>query len=229
MSARTWEPSVGESDTAPAIAQTRVAEVFRHEVIPGPSSIPADPFWAAAHKYSTYRGVAQQQAARAAVTNDGTPLIISLPTGRGKTAVAWSKSFLSSEGVTVVIVPTVVLALDMERRTREQAQTKNKQLSPVDRYAYTGGLDGDVKRGLRQGIRDGTQRILYTSPEAFVSGLSGAVLDCAKSGLLQQIVVDEAHLVDQWGTTLDPSFRSCRAWLAKLTRLHQLTVSLRSS
>lgn len=207
ITARQWEPSVAEGDQARIISQARIADVFRGEMTLDPTSIPADPFWTMAHAYPSYRGVAQQQAARAGVTRDGRPLLISLPTGRGKTAVVWSKPLLSSEGVTVVVVPTVVLALDMERRTREQARINKKQLSPLNRYAYIGSLDAEVKGALRQAIRSGKQRILYTSPEAFVSGLSSAILDCARTGLLQQIVVDEAHLVDQWGDDFRPEFQ----------------------
>lgn len=202
-----WDPSLGESDGAEELAQIALADVFRGQLTNEPQQLDADPFWARAHGYDAYRGVAQQQAARAAVTNDGNPLLISLPTGRGKTAVAWSKALLAPRGVTVIIVPTVVLALDMERRTREHEQKSKVKLSPVNRYAYIGSLDAETKRAIRSAVRSGTQRILYTSPEAFVTGLSSAVLDCARDGLLQQIVVDEAHLVDQWGDDFRPEFQ----------------------
>src|SRR6185312_14107994 len=140
--------------------------------------------------------------------NDSGALIVALPTGRGKTAVARSKTLLSVEGVTIVVVPTVVLALDMERRTTEAAANRNQPLSPLGQYAYVGSLDQDVKAALREQIRTGRQRLLYTSPEAFVSGLASAVLDCAQAGHLQQIVIDEAHLVDQWGADFRPEFQT---------------------
>lgn len=205
--AKEWNPGVGESDGANQLARAALADVFRGQLTNEPQPLAADPFWAHAHGYDAYRGVAQQQAARAAVTNDGDPLLISLPTGRGKTAVAWSKALLAPRGVTVIIVPTIILALDMERRTRDEEQRSKVKLSPVNRYAYIGSLDADTKRALRSAVRSGTQRILYTSPEAFVTGLSSAVLDCARDGLLQQIVVDEAHLVDQWGDDFRPEFQ----------------------
>ena len=63
------------------------------------NQLPADPFWKAAHRdFLRYRGEPQRQAARAAVLNDGGSLIVALPTGRGKTAVAWSKVLLSKNG-----------------------------------------------------------------------------------------------------------------------------------
>ncbi|WP_204773019.1 protein DpdF [Orlajensenia leifsoniae] len=207
ITADQWLPSIDESEEAKSKAAEQMAAVYRGELTHEPSTRRADPFWQATHGYDAYRGAAQQQAARAAVTNDGQPLLISLPTGRGKTAVAWSRALLATVGVTVVIVPTVVLALDMERRTRIQAKESRLPLSPVDRYAYIGSLDPETKRVIRSAVRAGTQRIIYASPEAFVSGLSQAIMDAAQSGLLQQIVVDEAHLVDQWGNDFRPEFQ----------------------
>lgn len=207
VTASEWDPSIDEDEDALQIGRAQTAAAYRPELVLSQPTRTADPFWTRAHDYTVYRGVSQQQAARAAVLNDGNPLLISLPTGRGKTAVAWSKALLSPIGVTVVVVPTVVLALDMERRTRAEAKRTGRSLSPLDRYAYIGSLDNDAKRALREAVRSGSQRLLYTSPEAFVTGLSSAVLESARAGVLQQIVVDEAHLVDQWGNDFRPEFQ----------------------
>lgn len=203
-----WHPQ--SSDTTPAgeeLARDQVRAVYRDDDSENATQLPADPFWEQAHQYKSYRGETQRQAARAAVLNENGALVIALPTGRGKTAVAWSKTLLSVHGVTIVVVPTIVLALDMERRTREAAQHRGRPLSPLNRYAYVGSLDAETKKDLREQIRTGTQRLLYTSPEAFVTGLAAAVLDCADAGFLQQIVIDEAHLVDQWGADFRPEFQ----------------------
>lgn len=204
-----WEPPApGDEPAAAGLAREQVRAVYRDVEPEGTTLLPADPFWKFAHGYPTYRGESQRQAARAAVLNDGGALVVALPTGRGKTAVAWSKVLLSSHGVTIIVVPTVVLALDMERRTAELARNLSNELSPNGRYAYVGSLDNDAKKELRDQVRSGQQRLLYTSPEAFVSGLASAVQDCARVGHLQQIVIDEAHLVDQWGANFRPEFQT---------------------
>jgi ATP-dependent DNA helicase RecQ len=204
-----WEPPSADSDAAVAsLAREQVRAVYRDVEPDGPTQLPADPFWKQAHQYQTYRGETQRQAARAAVLNDRGALVVALPTGRGKTAVAWSKALLSVHGVTIVVVPTVVLALDMERRTAEAARDRGQPLSPLAKYAYVGSLSDDIKKDLREQVRTGRQRVLYTSPEALVTGLAPVFLECAQAGYLQQIVIDEAHLVDQWGTDFRPEFQT---------------------
>jgi ATP-dependent DNA helicase RecQ len=205
-----WAPptSLENDGVGDHLAHEQVLEGYRDEQPNQSGLLGADPFWKSAHDYPTYRGEPQRQAARAAVLNSGGSLLVSLPTGRGKTAVAWSKVLLSNEGVTVVVVPTIVLALDMERRTDELAKRRGQPFSPLGKYAYVGSLDSDVKKSLRDAVRSGTQRLLYTSPEAFVSSLAPAILDCARAGRLQQIVVDEAHLVDQWGSDFRSEFQT---------------------
>ncbi|MDI6910429.1 protein DpdF [Nocardioides sp.] len=205
-----WAPHGSEEDKGPAaelaLEQVRATYLDANPVYA--DLVVADPFWTSAHRFDHYRGEPQRQAARAAVLNDGGSLIVALPTGRGKTAVAWSKALLSDRGVTIVVVPTVVLALDMERRTSEEAQLRGEELSPLGRFAYVGSLAPDVKKQLRDAVREGSQRLLYTSPEALVTGLAPALLACADAGMLQQIVIDEAHLVDQWGTDFRPEFQT---------------------
>lgn len=214
IQAEDWSPpaSLLDDGVGDELARLQVRAAYRDADPSFDNAVTADPFWEAAHGYDVYRGEPQRQAARAAVLSDGGSVIVALPTGRGKTAVAWSKALMSTVGVTIVVVPTVVLALDMERRTqdasREREQKGKPALSPLLRYAYVGSLAPDVKRQLREAVRAGTQRLLYTSPEALVSSLAAAVMECARDGLLQQVVIDEAHLVDQWGTDFRSEFQT---------------------
>ncbi|MFD4370033.1 protein DpdF [Streptomyces sp. NPDC058486] len=182
---------------------------------------PADPYWIEALGYQQYVSVGQQQAARTvALAPPGSTTIVCLPTGHGKTAVVQASALLAGArgGVSVVVVPTVILALDMEARTQRLLASQGRH-SPTGRYAYTGGMEEDTKKKICDDIRTGRQRLLFTSPEAVVTALKKPLEDAAEAGLLQYFVIDEAHLVEHWGTGFRPEFQTMashrRTWLRK--------------
>ncbi|WP_410820446.1 protein DpdF [Micromonospora sp. 050-3] len=176
-----------------------------------PEPVPADPFWRATVGYEDYRSEGQRQAARSIVTAPpGATVLVSLPTGTGKSSLAFAPALLASQvvGVTVVVVPTVVLALDQERRLQEVIKECGERPSPSGRYAYIGDMAEEDKEGIRNAIRRGEQRMLFTSPEALMTGLAPALHLAAEAGHLRFFVVDEAHIVDGWGADFRPDFQA---------------------
>ncbi|WP_280364321.1 protein DpdF [Nocardia wallacei] len=183
----------------------------------------ADPFWmnALGRGYDRYSSYGQRQAARTLATApDGATVIICLPTGQGKTEVAWSAVLPATRtrGVALMVVPTVMLALDMERRLRAHFAGVRDTVEASKRYAYTGDLDPSSKQEIKEEIRSGRQRIVIASPEAVESGLSAALEEAAELGYLTHLIIDEAHLVEQWGHDFRPEFQAIAArrrhWLA---------------
>lgn len=77
--------------------------------------------------YSHYRGKAQQLAVRIALTSkQNRTILVNLPTGCGKTLVAQALGlFAASNSLTVVIVPTIGLAIEQGSR--------NKRVPPKSR------------------------------------------------------------------------------------------------
>jgi superfamily II DNA/RNA helicase len=218
VGAAPWIPVVQSDDS-----ETATAEDLR-QVYQGKAkeswACPADPFWTEALGYEAYTSLGQRQAARTVVlAPPGSTTFICLPTGQGKTEVALAPALLASRqhGVSVLVVPTVVLTLDLERRIQQLLTGLGERPSPSGQYAYTGGMSDCDKQQIRDAVRDGTQRIVVTSPEAVELGLSGSLATAASLGYLKYLVIDEAHLVDQWGSGFRPEFQTLAsqrlAWL----------------
>ncbi len=220
VSAQLWHPPIGPGENGKA-AQTDMLMVYGQRWRRPQQPSVADPFWSAALGHNRYVSVGQRQAARTvALAPPGSTTILCLPTGHGKTDVALAPTLLSGgdHGVAVIVVPTVALALDMEQRVRRLLMGHDRNAGRR-RYAYTGDLSPEDKQEIRHAVRTGRQRVLITSPEALERGLSDALARAAEAGYLRYLIIDEAHLVEQWGTEFRPQFQTMASqrliWLAK--------------
>lgn len=201
--ARPWEPAwlpdaVPDGVDAASAGENRMR---------GKNSVPGDPFMNRFAGHETYLTRGQRSAVRAAFcTPAGATLLICLPTGDGKSFVfqlVASIGYGANDGVpgvTLVITPTVALALDHQRAAQEMGIAGH-------RLAYESGMSTEDRTAIVNRIRDGTQRLCYVSPEAACGTLRPALLAAAESGFLRAIVVDEAHLVDAWGANFRASFQ----------------------
>lgn len=201
LSASSWLPGwLSASDTQPTDKTAVAAERRRPH-----ASVPGDPMLVHLGHY-TYRSVAQQRAIRSALCMPpGATLLVSLPTGEGKSLIfqlidkmGFTDGKLS--GTTLVVVPTVTLALDHEKSTQ-----LNKQNS--EPYAYVGGAK-DKNSLILERIRKGEQGLCFVSPEAACAApMRSALKTACEQGKLKALVIDEAHLVDAWGTGFRTEFQ----------------------
>jgi len=163
-----------------------------------------------------YRSRSQASAVRTATLIDrNSTLHVVLPTGTGKSIVGLAPGLLASTGTTVVVVPTIALALDQERNL--QARFPNSNLP--DELAYYGDRAKDELAAIKARLRDSTQRVLFTSPEPLVSGLAQSLRVLATKGQLAHLVIDEAHLVRSWGLSFRPEFQIVASLLGELRAL----------
>ncbi|ATE52696.1 protein DpdF [Actinosynnema pretiosum] len=178
---------------------------------------PADPFWKSAlgEAYAHYRSVGQRQVARSVVTAPpGSTTVVCLPTGHGKTETAFAAATLGTRrGLMLMVVPTVALAIDMERRFTKLVNDLADNKPAKRHYAYHAGLTDDVKDQIVADVRQGHQRVLFTSPEAVATKLSRPLEDAAATGSLRYLVLDEAHIVEQWGDNFRPEFQTISSQL----------------
>lgn len=181
------------------------------------SPAPGDPFLSLLG-HETYQSVGQREAVRAILTSPpGATLVVNLPTGSGKSLCAHLPAQLKSDpvGVTIVVVPTVALAIDQERAFREKTGVRY-----ATAYYSDNSIDGQERRDeIRDRIRQGTQSIVFTSPEGLIESLSHSVYQAARQGFLRYFIIDEAHIVEQWGDEFRPEFQELAGLRRDLLRL----------
>src|SRR5262249_53120949 len=157
---------------------------------------PGDPFLGAINR-TRYQSPGQRGAVRAALTAPpGSVLVICLPTGEGKSLVFQAVSEVGfadpgvppGPGVTLVVTPTVALAQDHERACLDRGL-------PDQPRAYIGG-EAMRNQLIVQRVAEGTQGLVFASPEAACGPMRRALLRAAEIGALRALVIDEAHVVD---------------------------------
>lgn len=210
VAAQPWVPSWLVRGVEGSVDGPSYAESLRRL----PCEVLGDPFLKRLG-YKSYRNAGQREAVRGALTAPpSSTLIVVLPTGAGKSLCAHLPAALSTKklGTTVVIVPTTALALDQEQAVRA--------VFP-DPTAFVSGRSDHEKlrnREIWRRVQDGTQKIVFTSPESAIQSLAGAIYSAASKGLIDTLVIDEAHMVDAWGDDFRSAFQELAGFRSDLLR-----------
>lgn len=164
--------------------------------------------------FSTYKSFEQKVAVHTAMNlPHGYTLLVSLPTGGGKSLVTQLLA-ASSDGLTVVIVPTVALALDQYHAAQHNLN------DDTEIHCYRGAQSEIEKATIINALKTRKARTLFTSPEAILKNpeLHRILDDAARSHYLANVVVDEAHVVPDWGVFFRPDFQIFSILLKKWKR-----------
>lgn len=149
----------------------------------------------------------------------GHTLLISQPTGGGKSLITQILASTSS-GLTIVLVPTVALARDQFHSARQNLKNK------AGIYCYRGNQTAEERQAIITAINNRTARILFISPEAIIMNTTlYNLLDNASSAqYLVNVVIDEAHIVPDWGVFFRPDFQIFSILLRKWRRLSNQSI-----
>lgn len=168
--------------------------------------------------FKYYQSYEQKMAIHTALTLPAAhTMLLSLPTGGGKSLVSQMLAG-SQEGLTLVIVPTVALALDQERVAKEILRD---YLPEETIGCYHGGQKAVVTQRMVAMIKAGTMRLLITSPEAVMKNklINEALQQAASNMTLGNLVLDEAHIIPDWGALFRPEFQFLAIFRRKLLDL----------
>ena len=158
--------------------------------------------------YSHFKSLDQKLAVYGTLnTPDGYTTLVSLPTGGGKSLVTQTISY-QKNGLTIVIVPTVSLAIDQERVTKKvikESDTENEV------FSYSSGVNAGP---ILKAIKDKTAKVLFISPEALLEnqGFADVIKEANKNRYLKNIVIDEAHIVVDWGAAFRVDYQCLESW-----------------
>jgi ATP-dependent DNA helicase RecQ len=158
-------------------------------------SVPAEALLKDSFGYANWKSRALKEACwRVLKADAGETILVALPTGSGK-SLCFHYLARFSTGLTVVIVPTIALAIDHYR-----SATNLPSLSALSPQYFASDDPTFDPASVTENVRLGICRLLFCSPESCVSGRLRDVLnELAEQGRLSNIVIDEAHIVATWG------------------------------
>ena len=167
-------------------------------------SFASDPFF----PFEKYNNEGQREAVRTSLSApEGSTTLIQLPTSSGKSVLFTLPLFLypTNRQLTVVVVPTVSLALDQERRIHGDKKLKEKFQHSL---AWHSDLSEFEKDGIKERIRNGKQGIVFVNPETLSRSLVSALFEAAQNKTLKNFFVDEAHIIGEWGDQFRVEFQN---------------------
>lgn len=190
-------------------------------------AVTADAFLLRVSRHAAYQTPTQKAALRAVATMPpGASLLVSMPTGAGKSLlfqvlarlVREGAPMAGGKGVVAVVVPTTALALDHERT-----------LSRLPGLEASRALAGEraSRDEILAAFRRGEVPVLLLSPEAAFGSARSALMEAAEPverknsfvpARLAAVVVDEVHIVESWGRSFRPDFQRLPGFVAELRR-----------
>ena len=164
--------------------------------------------------YKEFKSLEQKLAVFGALnTPEGYTTLVSLPTGGGKSLITQTMAY-QKEGLTIVIVPTVSLAIDQVRN----AKNNIKHNTDNEIFCYYSGIELERKNALRNAIKAEIARLLFISPEALIRNTEfvNMIAEANAKKYLKSLIIDEAHIVIEWGNFFRVDYQFLEPWRKEL-------------
>nr|WP_294485127.1 DEAD/DEAH box helicase [uncultured Anaerosporobacter sp.] len=132
---------------------------------------------------------------------NGYSCLVSMTTGGGKSLITQTVAY-QKEGLTIVIVPTISLMLDQYKNARAILN------SDVEKEIFF--YHSDVSLGkFYDSLKKKKAKILFVSPESLIKnkGLKDAIQKANEEKYLKNIIIDEAHIIIEWGSLFRIDFQ----------------------
>lgn len=167
-------------------------------------------------EYKYFKSLEQKLCVHGALNTPlGYTALISMPTGGGKSLITQVLGY-EKKGLSIVIVPTVSLAIDQERAARKNIKVAREN----EIFCYYGGINNFSE--IKNAIEKHEIRLLFISPEALIKNESfnQLISEVNASRYLQNIIVDEAHIVVAWGDFFRVDYQCLSPWRNDLLKIN---------
>lgn len=144
--------------------------------------------------YSQFRGK-QEEIIKSILVGNNTFVI--MPTGAGK-SLCYQLPAIVSEGTAIVISPLIALMKN---------QVDQLNALGVDASFLNSTLSKAESNRVKQGVLDGSTKLLYVAPESLTKESN---INFLQQATLSFIAIDEAHCISEWGHDFRPEYRKIR-------------------
>lgn len=154
--------------------------------------------------FKGFKSVEQQLAVTGALKlPKGYTALVAMKTGGGKSLITQSVAYQYENGLTIVIVPTISLMLDQTASAKRLIKSDNVEKEIM---CYYSGCD---ENAVAKAIDRKEVRLLFLSPETLIKNqtLCKKVIESSINGYLSNLIVDEAHIVIEWGSSFREDFQ----------------------
>ena len=161
--------------------------------------------------FQRFKSIRQKLAVNGALNMpEGYTALVSLPTGGGKSLITQAMAYQKNDGLTITVVPTVSLAMDQVRVARDNIRVAFK----AEIACYYSDLASEEKICIIDRIKDRKLRLLFISPEALIKNeVFKQVIETANdAGYLRNLIIDEAHIVIEWGYFFRVDYQCLEPW-----------------